>query len=321
LAQSNRATNDGPKSIECLAWMRYHECATDRPPFEGARGLKGPSAAFSFGLGLVYILYLDESGNPDDPADRHFVLGGAAVFERSTHFLSSALDGIQAKHLPGLEPIDFHAVEMRSGRGFWRGIEKEKREIILREVTEAIASANHPGVVLFAAVIEKSERLYGEDAVKHATEEVCRRFDIFLTRRFREHNDPQRGLVVFAGSSYEKRARLWVRGFRELGTQWGAIHNLSDIPYFAQARETRLLQAADMIAHGVFLLYERRNASIISPLIRRFDAREGVIHGLVHVTANKDTCECPRCSSNRTPDNLGPWIVLAPGALKEHELP
>jgi len=147
--------------------------------------------------------------------------------------------------------------------------------------------------VLFAAVVEKNERLYGEEAVKHATEEVCRRFDILLARRYQEHDDPQRGLIVFAESSYQKRARIWVRGFRELGTRWGAI-NLCDIPYFAQARETRLLQAADTIAHGVFLLYERRNASIMRTLVRRFDQRDGVLHGLAHVTENKDTCERQR---------------------------
>ena len=81
-------------------------------------------------------------------------------------------------------------------------------------MTTAIANANHPGVVLFAAVIERNERLYGEEAVKHATEEVRRRFDILLTRRYKEHEDPQRGLIVFAESSYEKRARIWVRRLR-----------------------------------------------------------------------------------------------------------
>ena len=111
-------------------------------------------------------------------------------------------------NVPGLEPIDFHAAEIRSGRGFWRGIEKEKREAIVQDVTTAIANANQPGVVLFAAVIERNERLYGKEAVKHATEEVRRRFDIRLTRRYKEHDDPQRGLIVFAESSYEKRADL-----------------------------------------------------------------------------------------------------------------
>jgi hypothetical protein len=36
---------------------------------------------------VVYLLYLDESGNPDDPSDKHFIRGGAAIYERSTYFV------------------------------------------------------------------------------------------------------------------------------------------------------------------------------------------------------------------------------------------
>ena len=102
-------------------------------PFKEPGARKSRQPPFSFRLllgtmrrpwgGFMYILYLDESGNPDDPSDRHFVLAGAAVFERVVHFLTRSLDEVQAKHLPGLEPIDFHAAEIRSGRGFWRGVE------------------------------------------------------------------------------------------------------------------------------------------------------------------------------------------------------
>ena len=66
----------------------------------------------------MYLLYLDESGNENDPADKHFVLAGAAVFERNTFFLSRALDELQTKHFPGLQPIPFHVSEIRSGRNF-----------------------------------------------------------------------------------------------------------------------------------------------------------------------------------------------------------
>lgn len=45
---------------------------------------------------------------------------------------------------------------------------------------QAVASTPPPGVVLFAAVIEKAETVYGEEAVKLAAAEVCRRFDLFL---------------------------------------------------------------------------------------------------------------------------------------------
>lgn len=66
----------------------------------------------------MYILYLDESGNPEDPADRFFVLGGAAIFERQTYYVSQALDRIQTQHFPGQPPVEFHASKIRSGDGF-----------------------------------------------------------------------------------------------------------------------------------------------------------------------------------------------------------
>ncbi|MGD1074230.1 MAG: hypothetical protein ABSB15_29340, partial [Bryobacteraceae bacterium] len=57
---------------------------------------------------------------------------------------------------------------------------------------DVIANANEPGVQLFAAAIEKSSALYGEDAVLHATEQILTRFDTFLTKRS-EMGDHERG--------------------------------------------------------------------------------------------------------------------------------
>ncbi len=144
-----------------------------------------PSAAFS-----LYLLYLDESGNPDDVQDRHFVLAGAAVFERVAHFLSQAIDAVQTAHFPGVQPIPFHATEIRSGSGFWRGVALEKRNAVLEDLCGAVAAAQHPGMFLFASVIEKTATLYGEAAVKRATEEICVAFDRFLVRQYKQPEDP-----------------------------------------------------------------------------------------------------------------------------------
>lgn len=253
----------------------------------------------------MYLLYLDESGNPDDPADKHFVLGGVAVFERTTFFLSQAVDQVQEKHFPGLPPIEFHASHIRNGKGLWRSIEVPTRNMILQDLGQVISKANNPGVTLFSAVVEKDASLYGEDAVKHATAQICRRFDTFLMRRAKEHNDPQRGLLVFAESHYQPRAKVWVRGFRELGTQWGVLKNLSDIPYFASTRESRLLQLADFVSHSMFLLYERNDNSLASSILHRLDQKEGKLHGLVHVSKRKGiTCNCPACLSRREPHSF-----------------
>ncbi len=260
----------------------------------------------------MYLLYIDESGNEDNPADRYFVLAGAAVFERVTFFLSQALDDVQARHFPGIPPVAFHAQHIRAGSDFWRTVDEAKRAEVLTELATAIATSNRPGVVLFAAAIEKTNLLYGEAAVEHATAEICRRFDLLLKRKYAE-GDPQRGLVIFSEGRFHKRARVWVRGFRELGTRWGIIHNLADIPYFASMAETRLLQVADIVAHAVFMLYERKDASLVRHFLDRFDRKDGVTHGLVHHRANNLTlCQCPPCASRAVPGSYGSWVQPPP---------
>ena len=240
----------------------------------------------------MYLLYLDESGNPDDPADNHFILGGIAVFERVTFFLANNVEAIQEKHFPGRPPVDFHASHIRAGKGFWRGVENQVRDSVLQDLAQSIYSANARGVHLFAAVVEKTASLHGEEAIKRATEQVCKRFDTFLSRQEQESDrrgeEKQRGLLLFAESHYKQRAKIWIRGFRELGTEWGVLTRLSDVPYFAPAKENRLLQLADFVAHATYLLYERQNPILAKHIVRRFDQKD------------------------RTPFILFPWGIMRP---------
>lgn len=185
-------------------------------------------------LRTMFLLYLDESGNEADPKDRFFVLAGLSLFERQTYFLTEAVEEVQNRHFPGHQPIIFHASEIRSGRGFWRKVPEDKRKAVLQDLCTAIADVPDKSRFLYAAAIEKSDRLWGEDAVEKATEELCRRFDIFLQRKYHEDEDPQRGLLVFSEGRFDARAKVWVRGFHQRGTTWGAIRNLADIPYFAR---------------------------------------------------------------------------------------
>ena len=175
-------------------------------------------------------------------------------------------------------------------------------------VSQAIEDSPGKGRILFAAAVEKTKELWGEGAVEKATEEVCKRFDILLQRRFQEANDPQRGLLIFSEGRFDARAKIWVRGFHKRGTSWGAINNLADIPYFAAMKESRLLQAADLVAHAVWLLYERHDATLFRGLMTCFDQKDGVLHGLVHVRpTGSQPCDCPACYSRRTPFKCGPW--------------
>ena len=89
----------------------------------------------------MHLLYLDESGNPDDAADKHFILAGLSAFEKNTHFLSTKADGIQSKHFPGSPPVDFHAQHIRAGKGFLRNQEKATRNLVLGDLGSLIAES------------------------------------------------------------------------------------------------------------------------------------------------------------------------------------
>jgi hypothetical protein len=193
-------------------------------------------------------------------------------------------------------------------RAFGEIRKKEIRAEVLEDIASVI-TRSYASVRLFGAVIEKTSKCHGEDAVKAATEQVSKRFDTLLKRRLRE-GDEQRGLLVFAESHYQPRAKLWVNGFRELGTQWGLLHSLCDIPYFAPAKESRLLQLADFVAHALFLMYEKGDASLAKMIVKKFDQADGILHGLVHVSDNRGpSCSCPACFSRRTPWQNGPWVA------------
>lgn len=72
----------------------------------------------------MYLLYLDDSGSVGNPADKHIVLAGLAVFERQPHWLSEKLDGIAARVWPDSPPsIEFRGADILGGKKHWRGVE------------------------------------------------------------------------------------------------------------------------------------------------------------------------------------------------------
>lgn len=260
----------------------------------------------------MYLLYIDESGNAHDAGDRHFVLAGLAVFERRTYWMQREAELIKARHFPTSPPIDFHAQPIRNGQGFWRRVVPEKRQTVLAEIGKVIAGAPSAEAVAFGAVIEKNDTIHGANAIRLALEQVTKRFDTLLSRKAKRGN-PQRGLIVLAQSHYEQHAKTWLNEFRGLGTQWGVLNNLADVPFTAPAKETRMLQLADYVAHGLFLMYERRDPTLIKPIIDRFDCTGGTYHGLVHVSDKRGRdCGCPACCTRHKPNSKSAWLQNAP---------
>ena len=244
----------------------------------------------------MHIVYLDESGTHSGA--RYFVVAGLSVFERETYYLAQSLDKIQARYLPEVDGrVPFHASSLRAPTHVpapFDSLTAADRGSIISDIYEVIADSK---ARLFAVAMEKS--FIDGDPYERGFEEIVNRFDRMLQNDFKDTGERQRGLVIVAESSYRENLELLAERIATQGHRWGEVHNLADIPYFAPAKSTRLLQLADFVANAVFGRYESgytRNFDLIAPKFHQDDDR---IHGLVHRSRDFQTCYCPACFSRR----------------------
>lgn len=180
----------------------------------------------------MYLFYVDESGSVSDPAQQYFVLAGVAVFERKTHWIEQDLNEV-ALRFSSIEPhsVELHGSPMRSGREGWKAHSLSDRLQAIKDALQVVANHYPKGVRLFGAVVRKSS-LAGEDPVEHAFEQLASRFDLFLKRLHKKHQDTQRGLMLFDESSTEQRIQTLAREFKYTGHKWGKPVILPKCRYF-----------------------------------------------------------------------------------------
>ena len=246
----------------------------------------------------MHIAYLDESGT--QKGSRYFVLAGLVVFERNTFFLARDMEQIQAKYLPDYSgTAAFHAAALRAPLkrvpAPFNRLSQDERFQLIADVYQLIA-ASYARII--AVAIEKAA--IDGDPYERGFEEIVSRFDRFLSRINRERGKEQRGLIVVAESTYRKNLELQACRIARDGHRWGETHNLADIPYFAPAENTRLLQLADFVANAVFGRYESGHTKHFDRIASKFDQDDrGRIHGLVHIVRDRDSCYCPACVQRR----------------------
>jgi hypothetical protein len=199
----------------------------------------------------------------------------------------------------------FHATKLRvrddqKVEEPWSSLSVEKR----RELKDRIYAIlrNRRGILFGCAVEKKLAQTRGEDVYERAFEDLVSRFDLFLSRLNRQMvldgRDEQRGLIVLAESSYQKIIALLARRLREKGTRWGSLHNVSDVPLFAPAKDTRLLQFADFCSNAIYGRYHAKLTGDFDCIAPKFDQEGGVIHGLSHLSTDAN-CTCIACFSRR----------------------
>jgi len=230
----------------------------------------------------MYVLYLDESGTHGEAS--YFVLAGLAVFEREIHWFSQDLDALQNEYFPDVtESVFFHAARLNVREGArleepWRRLTRDKRLGLKKRVYDILRSRR--GVLFGCAVEMKYASIRRESPYERAFEDLISRFDMFLSRVNRlalaEGKDEQRGLVVLAESSYEKTISILGMRLQKTGTRWGSLHNVTDVPLFAPAKNTRMLQYADFCAHAIYGRYHAKLTGDFDTITPKFDRDGGV---------------------------------------------
>jgi len=250
----------------------------------------------------MYLLYLDDSGSAPNPREDYVVLAGVSVFERQIHWLSTELDRLaETIYPPDPRAVEFHASVIFSGRKPpWNGMRKEERRDVIKKVLAILARA-HQSTKAFACAVHKKS-FPGSDPMELAFEDLCSRFDKQLKRMYAIDDNPQRGLIILDESSYETSLQKLARDFRSLGTRWGVLKNLCDVPLFVDSCASRIVQLADHVAYATFRYYQSKDLTYLEPILPRFDVMDGKLHGLVHRQHQDPNCMCPACMSRRLSD-------------------
>lgn len=148
----------------------------------------------------MHLLYLDDSGSVKNPSEEYVVLGGVSIFETQGYYLSNELDKI-AQSIDPSNPkeIEFHASEIFARKTHpWNKLSREEAQGVIKAVLKVVANSSNSTYAFACAIHKKS--FSGDDALNLAFEDLCQRFDIYLSRLNAE-GERQKGLLILDDSS------------------------------------------------------------------------------------------------------------------------
>ena len=253
------------------------------------------SAAFFL---YMHLLYLDDAGSVSNKSEEYVILGGVSIFETTAYYLTQELDKL-AESYDAKNPssIEFHASEIFSRRSYpWKTLSKEEAQGVIKAVLKILANANN-STLAFACAVHK-DSFKSNDALQLAFEDLCQRFDIYLSKMNAE-GERQKGLLILDDSSYETTLQELSRNFRKSGTQWGNVKHLADTPFFVNSKASRIIQMADHVAYAVFRRYNAKDTQYFDIIASKFYQSENVVHGLAHKQKIDPSCMCAACFSRR----------------------
>jgi len=227
----------------------------------------------------MYLLYVDESGDPGPAGSQFLILGGAALFEGKWLSVERELRLLIDKYFPaGPKPSEIHLSELRRGKREFRRLTIGQRSTLLNEFCQIAANLLSTELVMFSVIadkpdwFEKNPGKSGDDLYAEMFEDLSSRFDLFLRRRYAE-GAPSKGVIIADPHkpSLSEALRTNQRIYQRRGHRWDVLYNLVETVFFLASDESPGIQFADLASHAVWRLVSASDDSIARQIFSVFD--------------------------------------------------
>jgi hypothetical protein len=150
----------------------------------------------------MYLLYVDESGDPGWHGSPFLVLGAAALFEGKWLPLERELRGLIDRYFPAPpKPTEIHLADLRKGKGAFRTLTKARRQDLLKDFCDAALNLLPTELTMFTIIADKTHWFVanpgktGDELYAELFEQLSSRFDLYLRRRYAE-SAPSKGIII-----------------------------------------------------------------------------------------------------------------------------
>lgn len=227
----------------------------------------------------MYLLYVDESGDPGPNGSRFLILGAVALFEGKWLHIERDLRLLIDRYFPtSPKPTEIHLAELRKGKGIFRRLSPSDRSRLIADFCTIATGLLATEMTMFAIIADKpwwfanNPGKTGDDLYAELFEDLSSRFDLYLRRRYAE-GAPSKGIIIAdehkqsLSQSLKKNHQV----FQRQGHRWNVLYNLIETVFFLNSHDSPGLQSADLAAYAAWRLVNANDPPIATAVAQLFD--------------------------------------------------